>query len=143
MDEIKLEESCGSRSFYISLQRQEEAIASLGKKSQPSRQFVSKDHSTYVHFGLELQRHWAAVQITICPFSLPGFLGQTFYSCQLRYTLCCQSCQVSATGPSINLISTAAQRIYDIFYQPSQWNFSVESWCVFKISYFAQYTENL
>jgi hypothetical protein len=128
MDEIKFQENCGRQSFYISLENQD----TITKEGTPqlSRQKLSKDHVTYIHFVIHYEQHWAAVQIPISPFSIQGFPGQKFYSCHFHYTLCCQTS--SKTGPSIDLISTVVQRIFDAQFRPIDWDFSIKDWYVFK-----------
>ena len=128
MDEIELKANCGRHSFYISLQDQKEAITSLKRNLQPPRHAVSKDHTTHVHLVTQHEQHWAAVQISIQPFPIPTFPGQKFHSCHFRYSPCCQT--PAQTRPTLDHISNAVQRIYDVFYQPTQWDFSVRQWYV-------------
>lgn len=110
MDESKFSSSCGHNSFYISLHDQ--------KLENPSRQTVSGVHTTRVHFLVQYEQHWAAVQLSISPFSLVQFPSQIFYSSSFRYSLCCHP------PPKVHLINSVVQRIYDAHFHPSQWSFS-------------------
>ena len=76
---------------------------------------------TYVHFNVKLHDHWAAIQITIAPFTIRTIPGQVFYKSSYRYTLCCE-----AADPST--ICDTVQRAYDIYYHPTQWDFSTQYW---------------
>jgi hypothetical protein len=134
MEETKFEKVCGINSFYVSLEEQKQTTSTVARDLRSSRRLVSKDSASFVHFILEHESHWAAIQIVISPFTLKSYPGQQFYSCQLHYALGCQRCSApEGDGPSIDLISTSAQRIYDIFYRPGPWDFLVRDWYVFTI----------
>ncbi|PMD60272.1 uncharacterized protein K444DRAFT_400042 [Hyaloscypha bicolor E] len=113
MDESKIRLSCHHNSFYIPLDERDQ--------EKSSRQAVSAVHTTHVHFVVQYEQHWAAVQLSISPFALAAFPGQTFYSSHFRYSLCCHP------PPRHDLINSVVQRIYDARFHPSPWNFSVKS----------------
>ncbi|OBT72980.1 hypothetical protein VF21_07889 [Pseudogymnoascus sp. 05NY08] len=89
---------------------------------QGERETISMNSPTYIHFTVNLEPHWAAVQITITPFTVRTIPGQTFYTSKYRYTLCCDLANPTA-------ISQIVQQTYDNSYRPTQWNFSEESCC--------------
>lgn len=128
MDEAIFKSNCCGRSFYTSLQEQKDSLALVGANARPLCPSISKEHLTFVHLVIHQGDHWAAVQITISPFSIQDFPSQTFYACRLRYTLCCQTTATKASFAAH--IFTVVQRIYDIHYHPTQWDFSVERWYV-------------
>ncbi|KFZ02083.1 hypothetical protein V500_00451 [Pseudogymnoascus sp. VKM F-4518 (FW-2643)] len=89
---------------------------------QEERETISMNSPTYIHFTVNLEPHWAAVQITITPFTVRTIPGQTFYTSKYRYMLCCDLANPTA-------ISQIVQQTYDNSYRPTQWNFSEESCC--------------
>jgi len=123
MDESKFRPNSNHNVFYISLEDQRTAVAGLERGLRP-RSSISKNHKTYVHLAVQHEQHWAAVQVSITPFSLRSIPGQKFYSCCFRYTLCCE------TSVPNNILSAAVQSVYDVYYQPNQWDFSNEHWYV-------------
>jgi len=125
MDEDRFKTAYGIHSFFFLSLDQKDALTGLRRSSQ-ERQTVSKDHVTHIHLVIQHNRHFAAVQISIIPFSIPRFPRQNFYSSTFRYSLCCQSS--AEAGLSTDLISTVVQKIYDIHYQPSEWDFSDNDW---------------
>jgi hypothetical protein len=116
MDESNFSPACGSNSFYITLQEQNE-------RNTP-RWAVSDVHTTHVHFAVQQGQHWAAVQLSITPFTVEDFPHQTFHSKSFLYLLCCHLPQAT------DFISSVVQRIYDTRFQLSQWNCSL--WYVFE-----------
>ena len=124
MDESKFKAICNRNSFYISLEDQKEAVSRLERDLRPLRLIVSKDHKTHVHLAVQHGQHWAAVQISISPFSLRSIPGQRFYSCCFRYTSCCE------TFVPKDVLSDVVQSVYDVYYQPTQWDFSSKHWYV-------------
>jgi hypothetical protein len=95
-------------------------------RSRKSRT-VFLDGNTYIHMVIELSGHWVAVQVTISPFTLEKFHGQTFFSSQLRYGPYCR--QISDTHTS-HLVVDTVQRIVDSHYRPVCWDFSSDQWYV-------------
>jgi hypothetical protein len=71
--------------------------------------------------------HWVAVQVTISPFTLEQFRGQTFFSSQLRYGPCCR--QINNTETS-HLVVGTVQRVVDSHYRPVCWDYSLSQWYV-------------
>ncbi|KAF8850017.1 hypothetical protein BDZ45DRAFT_697076 [Acephala macrosclerotiorum] len=122
MDESKLKAIRSRNSVYISLQDQEQAEAGLEHNLRPQRLKLSKDHTTYVHLAVQQEQHWAAVQISLSPFSLQHIPEQKFYSCHFCYTWCCEA--PATTGPPNDVLGSVVQRIYDVYFQPTQWDFS-------------------
>ncbi|KAF7894673.1 uncharacterized protein EAF01_010123 [Botrytis porri] len=102
------------------------AMTSSTQQSIPGT--LSKTCPTYVHLIVQLEDHWAAVQISLCPFVIQDISGQTFYRCHYRYTLCCSSID-EEDGSLHSFVEKTVQTIYDVYYQPLWWNFSdQQSW---------------
>jgi hypothetical protein len=119
MDEASLRALCTSFSYYHTLEEKNASIHSEGGFHLQRK--ISTIRPTYVHFAVELDDHWAAVQITINPFAIRSIPDQAFYTCCYSYTLCCDSAIPSA-------ICETVQRMYDVHYRPIQWDFSSKLW---------------
>jgi hypothetical protein len=132
MDESQFKARRSPTSIYISLQDQEQAETGLEHNLPPRLLKVSKDHKTYVHLAVQQEQHWAAVQISILPFSLQQIPDQKFYSCHFAYTWCCEA--PVTTAPPNDVLGSVVQRIYDVYFQPTQWDFSSKHWYVSKRS---------
>ncbi|KFZ24849.1 hypothetical protein V502_00671 [Pseudogymnoascus sp. VKM F-4520 (FW-2644)] len=120
----KSSEKSQRHSYYISLQDQKVAVSRLeGTPISSLRYKVSKKQTTRIYFATYHSQHGAAIQISISPFEIPAFPKQKFYNCCLRYTSCCE-------GASRTLVEAqswkAAQRIYDFYFHPTEWDFSSE-----------------
>lgn len=76
---------------------------------------------------MRCDRHWAAVQLSISPFGLRALPGQKFFRSCFRYTWCCGTAR---RADSSSEVFSAAQRIYNDYYQPSPWHFSSQYWYV-------------
>lgn len=111
MNETSLQTLCNSSILYHTLEEQNDILHT--KEGLPPRRTVSTTRSTYIHFGVQLEEHLAAVQLIIAPFTIRSIPGQTFYTSNYRYTLCCNS-----ENPST--ICQIVQRTYDIYYHPIQ-----------------------
>ncbi|KAM3074526.1 hypothetical protein ACMFMF_006533 [Clarireedia jacksonii] len=118
MDELNFQKLCTSTVHYRSLREQE--IVTAYPAIPPT---LSKAHATYVHLVVQLEGHWAAVQIGLYPFIIQDISGQTFYRCHYRYTLCCSSKDREDTSTR-SLVENAVQTVYDAYYRPVWWNFS-------------------
>ena len=119
MNEMNFQSICNSFNHYRTLDEQT-ALLRI-KEGLPSRRTLSTTRPTYVQFPVQLERHWAAVQITVTPFILRKIPGQTFYTSSYRYTLCCDLANPSP-------ICQIVQRTYDVDYHPIQWDFSNKNW---------------
>lgn len=124
MDEGRLQAISRDDSIYISLIDQEKTKTE-GEGSPPARRAVSKECTTRIHFPVYYNDHWAAVQLSISPFELQDIPKQKFFRCRFRYTWCCE------TAPAAD-ITGEVQRIYDYYFQPTQWDFSSIYWYVFE-----------
>ena len=124
MDESKL---YSHRSFYISLQDQLNAISASEVIARRPGHRVPKDRTTRIHFAAQHDQHWAAIQVFITPFGIKAIPNQTFFSCRFRYTLCCQT---ALGADNSSELLDAVQRIYDVYFQPTQWDFSSKCWYV-------------
>jgi hypothetical protein len=120
MDELNFQNLCTPTVHYRSLREQEMVTTCAVQQAT-----LSKTCSTYVHLVVQLEDHWAAVQITLCPFIIQDISGQTFYRCHYRYTLCCSS-NDGEDASTRSLVQNAVQTIYDAYYRPLLWNFSDE-----------------
>ena len=114
MNETDLQALCTSDIFYHTLEDQNSIRTKGGFHLQRK---ISTTTPTYIHFAVKLDHHWAAVQVTISPFTIRSIPNQTFYTSSYRYALCC-----SLAVP--NIICETVQVIYDVHYRPTQWDFS-------------------
>lgn len=121
MNESELKAICDRDSFYISLEDQSKAVAKLPCPRRP----VSKERTTRVHFAVHHGHHWAAVQLSISPFEIRAIPKQKFFRCFFRYIPCCETNRLTDISPDV---LSAVQRIYDCYYQPTQWDFSSQYW---------------
>lgn len=115
MNEASFQTYCSSSVHYFS--GEEQITTRHAEEEHHLRRAISTDCPTYVHLAVNVEHHWAAIQITITPFILQTLPGQIFYSSTYRYTLCCESAKPSVIWQTV-------QRTYDIHYRPSQWDFS-------------------
>ncbi|KAJ8068742.1 hypothetical protein OCU04_002439 [Sclerotinia nivalis] len=123
MDESKVKTICDRNSVYISLKDQ----ANVNTVLQCPRRPVSKERKTRIHFVVNHEVHYAAVQLSICPFDLPFIPKQKFFQCSFRWTQCCESAPLEDISREV---LRAVQRIYDCYYHPTQWDFSSEHCCI-------------
>ncbi|KAM3064717.1 hypothetical protein ACMFMG_010637 [Clarireedia jacksonii] len=123
MDELNFQKLCTPTIHYRSLREQEIVTTCAAQQAIPHT--LSKARPTYVHLVVPLEDHWAAVQISLCPFIIQDIPGQTFYRCHYRYTLCCSS-EDREDASTRSLVENAVQTIYDAYYRPVWWNFSDE-----------------
>jgi len=119
MDEQVFSSLCDPASYWTF----DEQKAPRSRKSR----IVFRDGNTFIHMVIELSGHWVAVQVTISPFTLEKFHGQTFFSSKLRYGPCCR--QISNTDTS-HLVVDTVQRIVDSHYRPVCWDYSSDQWYV-------------
>lgn len=77
-------------------------------------------HAVYLHFLLPIGScHHVAVQISIIPFSLRGFQGQTFHFSEGTYAPCCNEArEFDITSP----MSDLAEEIYKGSVPWHKWN---------------------
>ncbi len=105
--------------FIISDHQQE--INSVKQKVKFTRHAVSRFHSTHVFLRVRLSSHYAAIYLTIHSFHVQQHQEQIFFSSFYDYFLCCTHSESVITSL---LIAEHVQIIYDIYYQPEQWDFS-------------------
>jgi hypothetical protein len=122
MADIDSSSLCKPHAQYVS--QTELGKVSKGKPSVLRRPTLSATESTFVHFLVQVQLHSGAVQISINPFTVEDFPGQTFFSSQYRYKICCAKAP-SGLGDTIK---ERVQQVYDTFYGPGPWDFSREKW---------------
>lgn len=102
------------------------------------RRPLSESNPTYVHFVSDLTRHYAAVQITITPFTLPQIRKQTLFYPTYRYITCCRNVSLEdAQGR----IECAVQYIVDAFYQIGRWDFSEKELWVPSLAPLSNFTD--
>jgi hypothetical protein len=118
MDEASFQALCNSFTYYHTLDEQNTTIHTNGGFHL---QKISSTKSTYIHFAVKLDHHWAAVQLTITPFAIRSIPDQAFYKARYRYALCCDSAVSS-------VICDTVQKTYDVHYRPAQWDFSSKLW---------------
>ncbi|KAH6712149.1 hypothetical protein BKA61DRAFT_609740 [Leptodontidium sp. MPI-SDFR-AT-0119] len=121
MDDGDLRSLCIEKESYYTLDQQQEALIYPGR---PQRIF--RDRDTYVHIVIPVLTHWVAVQVTISPFALQQYPGQTFFSSKFRYGPCC--CQINQSHASI--VANTVQKVIDFFYQSFSWNYSSAECCI-------------
>jgi hypothetical protein len=121
MDEAGLQALCTSFTYYHTLEEQNTTIHTE-EGLYPQRN-ISCTSSTYAHFAVELDDHYAAAQLAITPFIIQSIPDQTFYKASYRYTLCC-----SSATPTV--ICDTVQKTYDAHYRPTRWDFSSKQWYV-------------
>ncbi|KAF8847680.1 hypothetical protein BDZ45DRAFT_314554 [Acephala macrosclerotiorum] len=117
MEDRVLSSMCIDPTSYCSFSEQGEAL----KQGQAARRMVSRDGNTYIHMVVPILTHWVAVQVTISPFALEKFPGQTFFSSQLRYGPCCRQIH---DGGTLDAVRDTVQKVIDSFYRPVCWNYS-------------------
>lgn len=77
-------------------------------------------HAVHLHFMLPVKScHRATVQVSIIPFSLPGFQGQTFHYSQGAFASCCDKIHESDITP---LINDSTETIYKASVPWHKWN---------------------
>jgi hypothetical protein len=123
MDDQLLSSLCRDPISYYTFDEQKAAIHN---HKSPQR-IVSRDGNTYILMVISVSGHWVAVQVTISPFTLEQFRGQTFFSSQLRYGPCCH--QINNRDTS-HLIVGTVQRVVDSHYRPVCWDYSSSQWYV-------------
>jgi hypothetical protein len=123
MDDQVLSSLCRDPISYCTFDEQKAAI---DNHKSPQR-MVSPDGNTYIHMVIAVSGHWVAIQVTISPFTLEQFRGQTFFSSQLRYGPCCR--QINNTDTS-HLVVGIVQRVVDSYYRPVCWDYSSNQWYV-------------
>jgi hypothetical protein len=114
MDDGGLRSLCIEKESYYTFNQQQEALIS------PGPQRIFRDRNTYVHMVIPVLTHWVAVQVTISPFTLQQYPGQTFFSSKFRYGPCC--CQINQSHASI--VTNTVQKVIDYFYQSFSWDYS-------------------
>jgi hypothetical protein len=102
---------CNDPASYCSFIEQKEAIAQW---KAPQRT-IARHCNTYIHMVVPVCKHWAAVQVTISPFILKQFPGQTFFSSKVRYGPCCRQITNAATR---NIVRDTVQKVIDSDYRP-------------------------
>ncbi|KAI9768146.1 MAG: hypothetical protein M1839_004173 [Geoglossum umbratile] len=85
---------------------------------------LSRENPTYIHLTVELNGHWAAVQIVVTPRPHPQFRRQRIFSPLYRYNLCCQSGSSSTEDAGRRKVSQAVQNIIGVNFQLGGWDFS-------------------
>ena len=123
MDDRVLSSLCRDPASYCTFDEQKAAI----DNHKSPRRIVCLDGNTYIHMVIAVSGHWVAVQVTISPFTLERFHGQTFFSSQLRYGPCCR--QINNTDTS-HLVVGIVQRVVDSHYRPVCWDYSSNQWYV-------------
>ena len=70
---------------------------------------------------VKVRKHWVAVQVTILPFELEKYPGQTFFSSQLRCGPCCR--QIDNDETLARVIGTV-QKVVDSYCRPVYWSYT-------------------
>jgi hypothetical protein len=123
MDDQVLSSLCRDPISYYTFDEQK---ATIHNHKSPQRR-VSPNGNTYILMVIGVSGHWVAVQVTISPFTLEQFRGQTFFSSQLRYGPCCR--QIN-NGDTSHLVVGTVQRVVDSHYRPVCWDYSSSQWYV-------------
>jgi hypothetical protein len=118
MEDYILQSLCADPTSYCAFQAQREA----SEQSKAPRRQISHDRKTYVHMVIPIQGHWVSVQVTISPFVLEKYPGQTFFSSQLRCGPCCR--RIGHTDTLWTATSTV-QQVIDSSYRSVCWNYSL------------------